>query len=67
MIGEYEVIVGNIGTVYFGSNRELAEESYQVYAGLAESERGRTSGESVIFFVDGVAEKEVDPSEILED
>ncbi len=67
MSHDYEVIVGNIGTVYRGKNEELAEENYRDYVGLAELELGKASGEPVTFFVDGEIEKETEPSDILED
>ena len=64
---DYEVIVGNIGTVYRGENEELAEENYQDYVELAYREKGEASGEPVTFFVDDEIKKETETVSILED
>ena len=67
MSHDYEVIVGNIGTVYRGENEELAENYYLDYIELAGSGVGRASGEPVTFFVDGEIKKETETVSILED
>jgi hypothetical protein len=48
----YEVIVGNIGTVYSGSNYEEAEEEYKDYLDASQSPYGKASGEEVTFLKD---------------
>jgi hypothetical protein len=49
----YEVIVGNIGTVYDGASMSAASETYRDYVMMSKSERGRAGGESVTMFKDG--------------
>ena len=43
----YEVIVGNIGSVYNGRNRSEATEVFSYYCGLSRQKRGRAAGETV--------------------
>lgn len=50
----YEVIVGNIGTVYAGPNRTEALETYKTYVDTS-TRPGRAEGE-VSFMVDGELE-----------
>lgn len=49
----YEVIVGNIGTVYDGASMSAASETYRDYVMMSKSERGRAGGESVTMLKDG--------------
>ena len=49
----YEVIVGNIGTVYRGSNLVEANAAWGEYKLQSEANYGRAAGESVAFFKDG--------------
>ena len=51
----YQVVVGNIGTVYDGHSRELAEDSFKDYRELSRSGYGRAAGEMVTLFEDGDA------------
>jgi len=44
---QYEVIVGNIGKVYAGTNHATALEHFLEYVSQSESDYGRASGESV--------------------
>ena len=44
---EYQVIVGNIGTVYQGNNHEVARLVYLDYCELADKGYGRAAGECV--------------------
>lgn len=48
-----EVIVGNIGTVYRGTDHGQAHADFETYVEQSRSEVGRAAGESVILFVDG--------------
>jgi hypothetical protein len=50
---QYEVSVGNIGTVYNGTDRDKAYECFECYVGISERGEGRASGESVAILVDG--------------
>jgi len=55
---KYEVVVGNVGAVYRGSDRAKAEETYNIYLAHSKSNRGRAGGETVTLFADG----DVDPN-----
>lgn len=46
---KYEVVVGNIGTVYKGNNRAKANRMYEEYVMLSNKGTGRASGEPVTF------------------
>lgn len=48
----YEIVVGNIGTVYDGHDAKLAEIHYQAYTDASQHPRGRASGENVTMLVD---------------
>ena len=43
----YEVIVGNIGTVYSGRDIDAATVKYYAYVDLSKSDYGRAAGEAV--------------------
>ena len=49
----YYVTCGNIGTVYAGNSRELAEGVFFEYKTHSVNRYGRASGESVCMFEDG--------------
>lgn len=53
MSKEYIVIVGNIGTVYSGTDPMKAQSSYAEYVGQSVSGIGRASGEDVTLMCDG--------------
>lgn len=55
---KYEVIVGNIGKVFEGSNREEAREMYNTYVRMSKSGKGRPGGEDVVLFCDDEIVKE---------
>ena len=59
-MNRFEVIVGNIGTVYDGDNRGLADQDFAAYVRLSKAGYGRASGEDVTLFVDGEPEMEHD-------
>ena len=54
----YEVICGNIGKVYTGTDARVAEDTYRTYKELAEMGVGRAAGEAVTMFQDGSIVKE---------
>lgn len=49
----YEVIVGNVGTVYHGPDREEAESRFAGYMDASLANVGRAGGEPVILMCDG--------------
>jgi len=53
MTSFYEVIVGNIGKVYYGSDKAFATEQYLAYKGQSERGEGKAAGESVSMLRDG--------------
>lgn len=61
MLPTYEVIVGNIGTVYRGSDSHLAYIEYEEAVGASQSGYGRAAGEPVTLFEDGEVIKEHAP------
>jgi hypothetical protein len=50
---DYEVIVSNVGTVYGGPSKQMAEKTYYDYIEISRSGRGRAGGEEVSLLVDG--------------
>ena len=54
----YEVIVGNIGTVYSGPNGFTANHTYSSYVKSSKSSVGRASGEDVTLIKNGDIQKE---------
>lgn len=48
-----EIIVGNIGTVYRGSDDKIAQETYSEYVEQSKSMRGRAGGEDVTWLQNG--------------
>lgn len=53
----YEVIVGNVGTVYSGFDLVEADAHYEIYVGLSLSGHSRASDESVTLMEDGEIER----------
>jgi hypothetical protein len=49
----FEVVVGNIGSVYTGSNPVEAADTFEDYMKQSKSGRGRAAGEDVVLFEDG--------------
>lgn len=49
---KYEVVVGTIGSVYRGTNREEAEDVFNSYVEASKLRRGRAGGEDVGLFED---------------
>lgn len=54
----YEVIVGNIGTVYQGNNGFEATKEYNQYVRLSKDNYGRAAGEDVTIIRDNDVYKE---------
>ena len=52
-IHTYEVICGNIGSVYYGDSWAAAHSAYDTYVQLSNSEYGRAAGEDVTLMKDG--------------
>ena len=51
-MNRYQVIVGNIGTVYAGGNAREARKTFAAYIDKSHSRQGRASGESVTMLKD---------------
>jgi hypothetical protein len=49
---QYEVTVGNIGTVYRGDCLETAREEFLTYEWQSKNDYGRAAGEHVCLWVD---------------
>lgn len=49
----YTVIVGNVGTVYDGTDAAVAQTKFHTYIEASKSDVGRASGESVTLMRDG--------------
>lgn len=53
MAHEYEVIVGNVGTVYNGGSKAEATKKFKSYVAVSMENRGRAGGENVTMMCDG--------------
>jgi hypothetical protein len=53
MNAQYEVIVGNIGSVYYGTDKAEAEACVAEYVDQSTSNYGRAAGEPVTLLEDG--------------
>ncbi len=49
----FEVVVGNLGTVYRGHSPRKAANAYDKYVKMSENNYGRVGGESVVMLKDG--------------
>lgn len=49
----YQVTAGNVGTVYQGHNRAIAEQTFNEYASDSVNMYGRVAGEEINLWVDG--------------
>ena len=54
----WEVIVGNVGKIYSGTNGFEAIKEYNAYVHISKSGLGRAGGEDVILFKNGEPHKE---------
>lgn len=59
---KYQVIVGNIGTVYTGSNKTVASGIFDEYSTQSKRKIGRAAGEAVTLLGDGHIDKEYTPA-----
>jgi len=57
-MNEYQVIVGNVGTVYDGKNKRDAMRTYKAYVIRAILPNGRAAGASVYLMANGEIMKE---------
>lgn len=62
-MAQYEVIVGNIGSVYYGTSFPNAARTYQDYEDLSKEGYGRAANEQVTLLEDGIILKEYVPNE----
>ena len=49
----FAVFAGNVGQVYLGFNRSIAEQTFEEYCSDSLAMRGRVAGEEVTLFCDG--------------
>ena len=52
-MGTYQVVVGNIGTVYEGTDKDKAQANYDEYERQSMTGYGRAAGEPVCLMRDG--------------
>lgn len=57
-MSRYEVIVGNVGTVYYGASRRAADRSFSDYVRQSKHAMGRADGESVTLIADNEIARE---------
>jgi len=57
----YQVIVGNVGTVYEGTNGFTATRDYNSYVGISKRGIGRAGNEPVTMIKDDEIHKEYQP------
>ena len=57
-MSQYKVIVGNVGTVYDGDNKQEAYKHYSEYVYLSKYDTGMAVGESVTIMDGGEVENE---------
>lgn len=60
-MGTIEIIVGNIGSVYIGSDDKAARRAYREYVDQSKSDYGRAAGESVTWLQNGEVKREHTP------
>jgi len=58
----YQVVVGNIGTVYSGHSKSKAEKCFTEYIELSRLNYGSASAENVTLFIDNDIDQEYDGS-----
>jgi hypothetical protein len=61
-MSKYQIVVGNIGTVYDGNNWSHAYGDWRAYCDMVELPHGRSSGEAVALFIDGELEQQFIPT-----
>lgn len=52
-MAQYEVIVGNVGTIYSGTDKELTEKRFDDYMRISQAGIGRAGNEPVTLMKDG--------------
>lgn len=52
-MAKYQVVVGNVGTIYDGDNPIMARTEYGIMKEASKTPFGRASGEPVTLFCDG--------------
>lgn len=55
---KYQVVVGNIGTVYDGNDKRKAAKSFREYKNISKDGHGRAGNEPVHLFHNGDVAKE---------
>jgi hypothetical protein len=61
-MSKYQIVVGNLGTVYSGNDISIAYADWRAYCDMVELPHGRSSGESVALFINDEIEQEFYPS-----
>ena len=61
----FEVIVGNVGTVYVGNNYMKASSKFQTYIKQSKNKIGRAGGEPVVLMHKGSIRHEYEPPKDL--
>ncbi len=61
MVDRYEVIVGNVGTVYDGPEKMRAKENFRNYKKYSQEGRGRAANEEVTMMLNGEIVDSFDP------
>ena len=51
-MAKYEIVVGNIGSVYTGNNYHNAKQEYEGWVNISREQYGRAAGEDVTLFED---------------
>ncbi len=59
-MNQHEIIVGNIGTVYSGRDRNEAAKRYSIYVSMSQSGYGRAANETVTWMRDGEVYQETE-------
>ena len=59
---QWQVIVGNVGTVYAGNNGAHAYVEYNQYKSVVNRDYGRAAGESVTIMCDDHIHDEYEPN-----
>ncbi len=55
----HEIVVGNVGSVYYGTDIRSAGKAFRSYVEISKaSDTGSAGGESVVWFADGEIKKE---------
>jgi hypothetical protein len=57
-VNDYEVVCGNVGSVYAGHNKAQAIKAFNTYVESSKAECGRAGGEDVTLFQNGEIARE---------